>query len=59
MGSIIVGIVLLAVIFNAFRMLNKQKKHMKEWKCPGNCDTCKMKCQAKSIYHKHDSALNH
>lgn len=28
MGNIIVGIVLLAVILNAFRMLRKQKKHI-------------------------------
>lgn len=58
MGSIIVGIILLAVILNAFRMLHKQKKRMKDWKCTGDCDTCKMPCQAKRIYHKDDSASN-
>lgn len=56
MGNLIVGIVLLLVILNAFRMLRKQKKRMKGWKCTGNCDECKMPCQAKRIYHKDDPA---
>lgn len=58
MGSIIVGIVLLAVVLNAFWALHKQKKRMKGWKCTGDCDNCKMLCQAKRIYHKDDSQSN-
>lgn len=52
MGNIIVGILVLAVVLNAFRMVHGQKKRMKGWKCTGDCGTCKTPCQAKRIYHK-------
>lgn len=55
MGSVIVGIVLLAVVLNAFRLLHKQKARMKDWKCTGDCDACQVPCQAKRIYRKGDS----
>lgn len=58
MGSIIIGIVLLAIVLNALRMLRKQKARMKDWECTGDCDNCKVPCQAKSIYRKGDSAPN-
>lgn len=44
MGTIIVGIIVLAVVLNAIRMLHKQMKRMKDWKCEGDCDTCKTLC---------------
>lgn len=58
MGSIIVGIVLLAIVLNAVRMLHKQKTRMKDWRCTGDCGSCKVPCQAKRIYNKDDSAPN-
>lgn len=58
MGTIIVGIIVLAVVLNAIRMLHKQMKRMKDWKCEGDCDTCKTPCQAGCIYHKDNSGSN-
>lgn len=55
MGNIIVGVILFAVVVNAVRMLHKQKERMKDWKCTGDCDTCKTPCQAKRIYYKDNS----
>lgn len=52
MGEILVGIILLALVFNALRMVRGQKKRMKDWKCTGDCDTCQTPCQAKRIYHR-------
>lgn len=55
MGTIIVGIIILAVVLNAIRMILKQMKHMKNQNCTGDCNTCKTPCQAKRIYHIDDS----
>ena len=46
MGSIIVGVVVLALALNALRMVRGQKKRMKDWGCAGDCDACKTPCQA-------------
>lgn len=55
MGSIIVGVILLAVMINAVRTIRRQKKRLKEWNCIGDCDSCKTPCQVKRIYHRDSS----
>lgn len=51
MGTIIVGIILLAIVLNAIRVFYKQMKRMKNQNCTGDCINCKTPCQAKRIYH--------
>ncbi len=55
MGSIIVGVILLAVMINAARTVRRQKKRLEEWNCTGDCDSCKTPCQVKRIYHRDTS----
>jgi len=55
MGTIIVGIIVLAVVLNAIRVFHKQIKRMKNQNCTGDCNNCKTPCQAKRIYHIDDS----
>lgn len=55
MGTIVVGIIVLAVVINALRMFLNQINHMKNQNCTGDCNSCKMPCQAKHIYHIDDS----
>ncbi len=55
MGTVIVGIIILAFVLNGIRMFRKQMKCIKGWKCTGNCDSCNVPCQAKRIYHRDSS----
>ena len=55
MGTIVVGIIVLAVVLNAIRVFHKQIKRMKNQNCTGDCNTCKIPCQAKRIYHMDNS----
>lgn len=51
MGTVIIAIVIVLVVWNAVRTVGRQKKRMKDWNCPGDCASCKTPCQVKRIYH--------
>ena len=55
MGTVIIAIIIVLIAWNAVRTLGRQKKRMKDQRCPGDCASCKTPCQVKRIYHIADS----
>lgn len=51
MGTVIIAIIIVLAAWNAVRTVGRLNKHMKNWNCRGDCDSCETPCQARQIYH--------